>query len=123
MWCRNCASCQSTYVDPRFLVGFMLLDLQLVLCVMFSRSLFIPLSFIFWTLCGLSFFFWTLCGLSFFFWTLCGLFFFFWTLCGLSFFDVRFLITHLVSSDLSCCFRAKKPGYFMGIYDTNEKNA
>jgi hypothetical protein len=35
---------QSTWVQPQFLVGFMLLDL-LVFCVMFCRSLFVLLSF------------------------------------------------------------------------------
>ena len=44
---------------------------SLVLCVMFYRSLFVLLSF------------------------------FFWPLCCLSFFDLRILITHLVSSNSS----------------------
>jgi hypothetical protein len=43
----------STWVHPRFLVGFVLLDL---LCVMFCRSLFVLLSFFFWPLYCLFFF-------------------------------------------------------------------
>ena len=79
---------------------------------MFCRSLFVLLSFFFWTLCCLFFFFWTLCCLFFFFktlcclffflWTLCCLFFFFWTLCCLFFSDLWICITSLVSSKSSC---------------------
>ena len=68
---------------------------------MLCRSLFVLLSFFFWSLCCLSFFFWSLCCLSFFFWSLCCLSFFFWSLCCLSFFDLWIMITPLVSSSSS----------------------
>jgi hypothetical protein len=52
----NCSPIRSTWVLPRFLVRFVLLDLTtLVLCVVFCRSLFVLLSFFFWPLCCLSF--------------------------------------------------------------------
>ena len=84
--------------SPQFLVGFVLFDLCFF-CVVFCRSLFVPLFFFFWPLCCLSLFFWPLCCLSLFFWPLCCLSFFFWPLCCLSFFDVRILINP------SCCER------------------
>jgi hypothetical protein len=61
-------------------------------------SLFVLLFFFFWPLCCL-FFFWPLCCL-FFFWPLCCLFFF-WPLCCLFFFDIRILISPMVSSNSS----------------------
>jgi hypothetical protein len=86
--------------------------LSLAFCAMFCRSLFV--FFFFWPLHGLSFFwllhglsfFWLLHGLSFFwllhglsfFWLLHGLSFF-WQLHGLSFFDLRLLVTSLVSAN------------------------
>ena len=98
--------------SPRFLEGFMLPRVNLVLCVMLCRSMFvlfllaIVLSFLlrftasdypfgifkFWPLC---------CILSARLWVCfidrC-LSFFFWPLCCSSFFDLRILITPLVSS-------------------------
>ena len=38
---------------------------SLISCVVFCRSLFVQLSFLFWPLCCLSFLFWPLCCLSF----------------------------------------------------------
>ena len=57
-------------LEKRFLVGFMLLDLNSFIC-MICRSLFVLLSF------------------------------FFWPLCSLFFFDIRILITPLVSLNSS----------------------
>ena len=70
-WSRNCLPFRSTCVHPRFLVGFMLLDLQLYMYVWYvCRSLFVLLYVFFWSLCCL-------------------------------FFDIRILITPLVSSNSS----------------------
>ena len=43
---------RSTWVHPRFLVGFVLLDLYFI--CMFCRSLFVLLYFFFWSLCVCS---------------------------------------------------------------------
>ena len=62
------------------------------------------MSFFFWPLCCMSFFFWPLCCMSFFFWPLCCMSFFFWPLSCLYFFDLRNLITPLVSSSSASSF-------------------
>ena len=54
-WSRNCLSFRSTWVHPQFLEWGHVTQ-SLVLCVMFCRSLFVLLSFLFWPLCCLSFF-------------------------------------------------------------------
>jgi hypothetical protein len=65
---------------------------SLVFCVMFCRSLYVLLSFFFWPLCGLSFF-----DLRILITPLVS-----WPLCCLSFFDLQILITPLVSWPLCC---------------------
>ena len=68
---------------------------SLVLCVVFCRLLFVPLSFFFWLLCCLAFFFWPLCCLPFFF----------WPLCCLALFDLLILNAPFVSSSSSLWVR------------------
>jgi hypothetical protein len=48
--------CQSTWINPQFFVGFMLLGLYLSFMCMLCRSLFVLLSFFFWPLCCLFFY-------------------------------------------------------------------
>ena len=62
MWNRNYLSFRSTWIYPRFLMGFVLLDLWfsvwcfVYLCLSFCPFLVIVLSVLFWSLCSLSFF-------------------------------------------------------------------
>ena len=88
---------RSTLVFRRVRVGS-----SLVFCVVFCRSLFVPLSFFFCSLYCLSFFSWSLyclsfsCSLyclSFFSWSLYCHSFFSWSLYCLSVSDLRLLIT------------------------------
>ena len=82
-WSRNCLPFRITCVHPMCqwssccsIFNFLCYVLQIVVCLFF-----------FWLLHGLSFF-WLLHGLSFL-----------WLLHGLSFFDLRLLVTSLVSAN------------------------
>ena len=86
-------------LNPEYLRSFQIFSgfrvaQSLVLCVVLCRSLFVLLSFFFWSLYCLSF--WSLYCLSF--WSLHCLSF--WSLYCLSFF-LRLLATNLISSNFS----------------------
>jgi hypothetical protein len=102
---------QETFTLPEHLTS--LPDRSLVFCVIFWRSLFVFLSFFFWSLYCLSFghcivcllvivlsVFWSLYCLSFGHCIVCLLVIIlsvFWSLYSLSFFEIRLLITFFVS--------------------------
>jgi hypothetical protein len=64
---RNTTSTLSEHMSPHTgFSGVRVVVRCLVFYIVFSRMLFVLLSFFLWSLCCLSFFFWSLCCLSFF---------------------------------------------------------